>query len=160
MRDLIKELKENKCAFGLMDKELQDKAKEIGHHCLEMAVDEDDRYIKWVGIDHIGRTYLERTYRLKPDYTEQPDRIELEITVNDFGYTYVKHHGTRDYYTNAPALCPKPGYRFVGYRYQHLKQPRCEPVIWLNRGCLASWQMSPGYGIKFPTHAVYERETK
>ena len=34
MRDLIKELKENKVAFGLMDKELQDKAKELKDHML------------------------------------------------------------------------------------------------------------------------------
>ena len=75
---IIKQLKENKIAFGLMTQEMQDKAREIG-------VDNFERM--WFG----GFTWRESdgfdpdyTYRLKPDYTEEPEEIEIDTLATFF----------------------------------------------------------------------------
>jgi len=79
MRDLIKELKENKRPFGLMDKELQDKAREIGRvDNFEFWNKYEWQLIYGDGCDFI----LDTTYRLRSDYQEEPEFVECEVYKN------------------------------------------------------------------------------
>ena len=148
-KEKIKALKENKMAFGLMDKELQEKATEIGgDHFLRLNARE------WMKGGWVLDSY-DRTYRLRQDYDEEPEVIELEIYRDNQGDWCVNGY----LYTNAPAICPKEGYRFVGYRYKDMDCLYIESCMYINM-----------YGVKckckgenkepvivFPTHAVYKR---
>ena len=75
---IIKDLKDNKMAFGLMPQEMQDKAKEIGGgHFLRLELREW-RKGKWV-FDS-----FDRVYRLLPDYTDEPAVIEIDTLATFF----------------------------------------------------------------------------
>ena len=78
----IKALKENTSAFGLMDKELQDKARDIGKRNFFYYSDD------WVRTsDNIFCG--PGTYRLRPNYAEEPevvDGIENVIVHKTNGY--------------------------------------------------------------------------
>jgi len=144
----IKVLKENEKPFGLMDKELQAKAREIGK--------KEFRFLErglsgWYTCARDSVFGIENIFRLRPDYAEEPEVIELEIKQDNErdwcvnGYTY----------TNAPALCPKEGYRFAGYKYED-GMYRLTPVgHWEMDGSTKLDDLSKG--ILFPTHAVYKK---
>jgi len=143
--EIIKALKENMTAYDFMPEELQDKADEIDNRL-------GCHWEYWTGEDWMDSSSFTsggcQIHRLRDDYTEEPDTIELEI--KRLGgklliFPLEKERGK--YYTNAPALCPKEGYRFAGYRYDDKDDIRNCPVVWLG----------DGRGQTFPTHAVYRR---
>ena len=80
MAKLILELlKTNRYAFGLMSAEMQEKAREIGaksEHFGCLATDKDEEC--WTGGIR-GRFVFGLTYRLRPDYEEEPEIVECEI---------------------------------------------------------------------------------
>ncbi len=70
--NLIKELKENEKPFGLMSKEIQDKARKIGAQDFQFFSD------NWVStLQSFSPHYY--TYRLRPDYVEEPEVVKCEI---------------------------------------------------------------------------------
>jgi len=136
----IKALKENTSAFGLMDKELQDKARDIGK--------KEFRFLErglsgWYTCARDSVFGIENIFRLRHDYAEEPEVIELEIKKNAYGELVVIFDGNNRTYTMCPALCPMKGYRFKHYKYddcnslKQVKHSRNETV--------------------FPTHAVYKK---
>jgi hypothetical protein len=79
MNEAIKRLMNNKRAFGLMDQDLQDKAREIGQPEFKMYM----KNAKWVecgDVDNFDSTIvIDQTYRLRPDYKEKPEIVECEV---------------------------------------------------------------------------------
>ena len=158
MRDLIKELKENEKAFGRMDVELQDKAKKIGgKHFLLLSSKKGK--VSWMD-GHWSFDAPERIYRLEPDYTEEPEVIELDIRPRSDLHEalMIKCSSMSYFYTNAPALCPKKGYRFVGYRYKGMQYPYKNPTVYtsptMGNTCTV---LTDNVTVLFPVAAVYER---
>ena len=75
----IQALKDNKEAFGLMSEEMQAKAKEIGRDRFQCRW-----YNKWVNASRDCLTFdSDFTYRLNPDYTEEPEVRRVEIAPNN-----------------------------------------------------------------------------
>ncbi len=76
MTNVIQQLKANERPFGLMSEEMQAEAKDISIVKFDYytgqnsgAWDVDDK-------DDFFRHY--RTYRLRPDYAEKPEKVEIE----------------------------------------------------------------------------------
>jgi hypothetical protein len=73
--DIIKQLKENEKPFGLMSKEMQEK--------LSTLVDSLQYYSGsgiWQPYTSKAGFEINGTYRLRPDYEEEPEVIRVEIT--------------------------------------------------------------------------------
>ncbi len=77
MADLIKQLMDNKEAFGLMSPEMQEKAKGIGMVNYFRLFGN----VGWGGIikDTSYVFFTEYAYRLRSDYEEKPEIVECEI---------------------------------------------------------------------------------
>ncbi len=73
--DVIQQLKENCRPFGLMSEEMQEKAK-------EMDKKDGDKFQRWQGVwnfNHAkgGGFSTQSAYRLRPDYQEEPEIVEV-----------------------------------------------------------------------------------
>ena len=134
----IKALKKNEKPFGLMDKELQEKLMDC-----KKANSVKFGGSQWNSNDDPCWEMFS-TYRLRPNYTEEPEVIELEIKKNAYGELVVIFDGNNRTYTMCPALCPMKGYRFAYYKYPD------------GRESGASFYMRER-GNVFPTHAVYKK---
>ena len=157
----IKALKENTSAFGLMPKELKHKAIEIGK--------KEFRFLErglsgWYTCARDSVFGIENIFRLRPDYAEEPEVIELEIYADYEGDWCVNGYA----YIDAPALCPKEGYRFAGYRYKEVMYLTWKPMLYVNEhmmtqenyGGSTCGSLYAGTTAVFPTHAVYKKEVK
>jgi hypothetical protein len=159
-QEIIQALKENTSAFGLMPVELQEKARKIGGKEFETWLLD---HWKTRGGDSFSTDF---TYRLRPDYQEEPERIELKIgeEPNDGGHIVVFTEDMESYevYTNAPALFPKEGYGFIGFRY-NLPAPneiRPEPVMYINKFGSVCRAWIEGCKVVKPIAAVYQKEAQ
>lgn len=77
--ELIKALKENKEAFGLMSEEMQEAAREIGREDFLAYCDiASFESVKVAPEDHFD---MSTAYRLRPDYEPEPEYEKCEITV-------------------------------------------------------------------------------
>ena len=83
MDNLIELLKDNEKPFGLMSEEMQEKARKIG------ILGNFRQFVGpgWGGIyKATGCNFHDiKTYRLRPDYTEEPAIVECEISKTDDG---------------------------------------------------------------------------
>jgi hypothetical protein len=168
-QEIIQALKENEKPFGLMDKELQEKAKNIkrgNFQCYQtIAGVWKDSYVM---TGDAGTDFdLVFTYRLRPDYQEEPERIELEIHTHAIGGMNALGCvvGCQPIaYTNCPAFSPKEGYRFIGYRYDIPSNPpvylRSEPVMYMDRYNHTLRAPQENCKAVYPTHAVYQKEAQ
>ncbi len=78
-KNILEQLMENEKPFGLMSAEMQEKAREIGakiEHFGCLATDKDEEC--WTGGIR-GRFVFGLTYRLRPDYEEEPEIVAIEI---------------------------------------------------------------------------------
>ena len=144
-QEKIQALKQNKMAFGLMPQELQNKTEKIGLKWFECWQSE----CKWYGDFSINSEQgfiRSLTYRLKSDYTEEPEQIELEI-FHGCGMLKVSANGAHFGHTQAPALCPKEGFMFAAFRYNSTLLSTLNTLPCLNRDGR----------VMFPTHAIYKK---
>ena len=110
-QEAIKRLKENTSAFGLMDRELQELAKELEDQTVRYSIR---------GAWEVCPMYrctsphaINDIFRLRPDYTEEPEEIVCEVYVNGQGTRLlVKHGGAIDFLSDAIAWIPQEGFRF------------------------------------------------
>jgi hypothetical protein len=161
-QEIIQALKSNEKPFGLMGKELQEKAQGIGLDHFEIWRSSEYDKAKWGNPANKYFDYM-YTYRLRPDFQEEPERIELEIAKSTDGelMVYEEGHGGR-YYTVAPALFPKEGYGFIGFRY-NLPAPneiRPEPVMYINKFGSVCRAWIEGCKVVKPIAAVYQKEAQ
>ena len=152
-KEIIKALKENEKAYHFMDPEMQ--AWAIVHKKDMRCLWDSEKWHDRCDVDCVNMTY-----RLRPDYPEEPekpDRIEIEIVLIHGDYC-VEIQGLKRLYTAAPALVPKKGYRFIGFRWKELGEEfRADTLVWINKdGCLG-FHAEPGYVPTRPITAVYER---
>ncbi len=82
--EIIKALKENTSAFGLMPKELQEAARKIGKTAFEVyeCAKGDDFVWKFHVLADLPFTG-DRTYRLHPDNKPEPEFEKIEIKVDN-----------------------------------------------------------------------------
>ena len=118
--NIIQQLKQNDKPFGLMSEEMQEKAKEIGivdnfmPYNGSQEVDYNSNFGGCVGYECNFHTSC--TYRLRPDYEEEPEVKKYEVCVNtcdefsNYLY-YIRHQETP--ITHAP---DDPN--FVGFLYE------------------------------------------
>ena len=78
--DIIQQLKDNERPFGLMSKEMQEKAREIGKRTNFETYCGIKSKPPWLPIIGDSEEFIEEfTYRLHPDYKEEPEIVECEI---------------------------------------------------------------------------------
>ncbi len=157
---IIEALKKNEKAFCLMDEYLQIWAKDhkegAQKHYKDMQILYDNGL--WsspmIPVFHGGRTY-----RLRPDYNAEPDRIEVKIVTKDGLYVLA---GTFLKYTDAPAYIPQSGFRFIGFMFAEFKElVNHNMVYWESKQ--SGWAASNFRSNLKPIHpiaAIYERKVK
>lgn len=78
--NVIKELKNNKSAFGLMSEEMQAKAKEFDlSGFLALVETGDESLCGWIECSNSDTFELLSTYRLRPDYEEKDSVVKWEV---------------------------------------------------------------------------------
>ena len=150
--NIIEQLKQNEKPFGLMSREMQDKAEEIGK----------EHFVWWQDTRWRGTaptfSFSNNVYRLKSSYTEKPKVIELEIYKSGRGL-WIQSNDRPHLYTNAPALCPEPGYYFAGFKYSDGIVARNTTRWVAPNGCVmyCHTQDLSSWTIDRPVAALFER---
>ncbi len=154
--NIIEQLKQNEKPFGLMSREMQDKAEEIGK----------EHFVWWQDTRWRGTaptfSFSNNVYRLKSSYTEKPKVIELEIKPQK-GVLVIgsPSHGYA-LYTDAPALCPEDGCYFAGFKYSR-DVTSFAPVRWMTRHGGYQYtplKQQPDWTIDRPVAALFAEELK
>ena len=109
MSNLIQQLKQ-KFVFGWVDKELQDKCREIGRLNFECYYSDGWRRCSDAAFDNGNRL------KLKESYSEEPDVLRVEIE-DSMGQRVARIDGNAYLYLLAPAVPPK-GCEFEWYLYE------------------------------------------
>ena len=78
MNNVIKQLKDNERPFGLMSTEMQDKASEIGKRDFQFYQYSAGGF-KAIAGQYDAGFVGDVTYRLRPDYEDEPEIVECEI---------------------------------------------------------------------------------
>ena len=83
MNELIEALKDNEKPFGLMSEEMQAKMEEIGYEYCE-CYENTEKY-EWGPLIQFNEYNFgqEYTYRLRPNYEENPEIVECEVKEKD-----------------------------------------------------------------------------
>ena len=148
--DIIKALKENEKPFGLMSKEMQEKAKEIGKT--------DFEYYKsdcgWVGTTSI-EWHNEVTYRLRPDYEETPDVVKCYLISDcDREVETFEYNGNTYDLHEASSL-----FNFIGFLYEDgYVRPvaRCYKLGKGSNPVYRMYEKNVGqYEVLTPTHVLF-----
>lgn len=113
--DLIKELKQNEKAFGLMSEEMQAKALSIGRGTGAFQhIPYGSNKLEWIETRGSPTFCYGCTYQLLPDYTEEPEMLECEV-INDAGYLWFEIESESE----KAALSCAPNYPdFIGFKYE------------------------------------------
>ena len=84
MNNLIEQLKNNKYPFGLMSEEMQEKARQIGQNRFwKYLMSEDGEQCGFMDAKSDFDEYKSLVYRLRPDYKDEPEIREMEISGNN-----------------------------------------------------------------------------
>ncbi len=84
MENIIQQLKDNEKPFGRMSEEMQEKAEKI--KIVNFVVFND--LCSFVGHAHV-RFYYNQTYRLRADYENEPEIVEVRIIRGEGGFSPV-----------------------------------------------------------------------
>lgn len=166
-KDTIQALKDNEKPFGLMTAEMQEKAKEIGHEHFECY--ENTKKHEWGPLSQFNeyRFGQEYTYRLRADYSEEPEIVECEVRLNPPGRDYYCYDKGGNF--SAQSLCKAVNDPdFIGFLY---KDPRmaCEskrsalPRLYLNikerdTYCHIGSNAYDDMEVLTPTHVLFRKD--
>ena len=156
--NIIEQLKQNERPFGRMSEEMQEKAREV--RIVNFVVFND--LCSFTGHIH-ARFYNNQTYRLHPDYEDEPEIVECEITEADghLHFKYTTDDGMRH------AIHQACDHRdFIGFKFEDETQTvSCMPILYQMPG-----QTYPFYGIKsddlgkaevlHATHVLFRQKAK
>ncbi len=78
--NIIQQLKDNEKPFGLMSEEMQAKALEIGNDNFHYY-DSDGKWVPYPS----GDFYTDQACCLRDTYEEEPEIVECEIRIDDYG---------------------------------------------------------------------------
>ena len=155
--NIIEELKKNEKPFGLMSKEMQEKAKEIG-------VKEFDPWMgcssaRWCSEDRSDpQFYHHRTYRLRPDYTEEPEVVKCEVKpCVDRGDLYYWKNGKAVVNIAVATIDPD----FIGFLYEDerlhdFKHPTNKMRLYMDKNGNVYSVYMPGFEVLTPTHVLFK----
>jgi hypothetical protein len=164
--ETIKALKENEVPFGLMDDDMQAKAKKIGF--AEFKCYENSTSCVW-GTLSIFNEYnfsQELTYRLRPDYEppeEKPEIVECEVVqhlVNE-DYYVLGYRGT-DKQIRPLSLVPD-GLMVAGFKFKGVEQVINKPFGYSHNGVdilpFVQYEdlKSGKYMVHYATHVLFQR---
>ena len=112
MENIIQQLKDNEKPFGLMSEEMQEKASEIGRcanfKCLSGRT--------WASCTSKANIFdYDRTYRLRPDYEDEPEIVECEIWADD-GHLHFRHRLGGGLQHSIHQACDHPD--FIGFKFE------------------------------------------
>ncbi len=121
MNNVIKQLKDNEKPFGLMSEEMQKKAREIGLRDFEDYLGCNNG--RWEKDDN-GLWLYYRTYRLRPDYAEEPEIEECEITEEE-GHLHFRMPSSAMRHSLHQACDHR---EFIGFKYES-GQVELTPIV-------------------------------
>jgi hypothetical protein len=146
--NIIDQLKKNEKPYGLMSKEMQDKAREIG-------TDDFEVYCNDWEPEADGDFWLTATYRLRPDYQEPDEYVECEIheyrDMCEWRYGYIGLYYVPD------------GYERIGFKFKHGKYA-ITPELYENcNGTTCFWSdiesiTSGAVKVLHATHVVFRKK--
>jgi hypothetical protein len=113
--DIIEQLKNNEKPFGLMSKEMQAKAKEIGACEFNFFVGQHSGNWDTLNKDDMLRWY--RTYRLRPDYKEEPEMAKCKVILDSGGYLCCAFEGFDEDACQRLSEC-QDNPDFIGFLYE------------------------------------------
>jgi hypothetical protein len=151
--DIIKQLKSNEKPFGLMSKEMQEKAREIGKSDLKVFA-----HGGWAAADPTESHFnVQIAYRLRPDYEESGvAKCEVDDTVPGMsGKNLGVIWGSKSYKLSECVNDPN----FIGFLYE---SGRMSPLPRLYSDETSAWfihekQDVEKYEVLTPTHVLFER---
>ena len=113
-KEQIQALKDNEKPFGLMSEELQEQAeklREIKNKC-SMEVYTEHGWVPWANLNTMAGC---ATYRLRPDYEEEPEIERCEVLPQQYETEPIKFRGPA-----GPTCLHKAPSRqgFIGYEYE------------------------------------------
>lgn len=110
--NIIQQLKDNEKPFGLMSEEMQEKAREVGQPEFEMYM-KDDTWMRCGGCNNFHSPKItDQTYRLRPDFAEEPEIVECEIYVTHRQLMYMGQSGP----TGIHKACKDPDH--IGFKFE------------------------------------------
>jgi len=159
---IIEDLQNNEKPFGLMSEEMQAKILTIDPKDVECLMSTPP--VKWGSCDNFSWTNMSRhhnnTYRLRPDYTEEPEIEKCKIEwqgLSGFKLGYVKEHHVRHLHQ----ALDDPD--FIGFLYED-EEVRTSPVKYSPRtGATSHWGMfksieSGKTKVLHATHVLFRRQ--
>lgn len=155
--EIIRAWKENEKPLGLLPEEMQGWLKKTHNHTDFM------RYsLSACWVERDCREYYENSvYRLRPDYPETPEVIELEIFDAGDRLCVSASETNALFYPDAPCITKinNQKVRFIGYKYGDSLYLKHDPVVYSDsKGrIMFGFHISEKATVTFPTHAVYER---
>ena len=162
-KELIQALKNNEKSFGLMSKEMRIEAKKIGHEAFDCFLGSIE--LPWQ--DAQGLLDY-RTYRLRPDYTEEPEVVECEewpIFQKWGTLRYARHLADRDEVGTNIDIAVRQ-INFIGFKYEDGKlntEPRMykhkEHGTYLNMLNVEYFETNE-YEVLAPTAVLFRKEQK
>lgn len=155
---VIEDLKNNEKAFDFMTAEMQEKAKDIGYHEFDCHLVQAG--VKWTRVTSgVGAFEDIRTYRLRPDYSEEPEIVEYEFAykVIDGGFKiegYFYEDGQFHPLTHIP-----DGYVRVGFKYVNGAITARE-MVYTNEVVTKETMVADDlktYEVLTPSHVVFKK---
>ena len=151
MKDVIQQLKDNEKPFGLMSEEMQAKARQIGKK-------QFDYYgVTWHGAIALSTDFdYATTYRLRPDYEDEPEIEECEIIIinNGLHYKEAGGHGKKEVLHLAMS---RPG--FIGFKYES-GQVEFSPIVFksdCSTKSICQFRDLAELEVLYATHVLFRR---
>ena len=152
--DIIKALKENEKPFSLMSEEMQAAVLEFKFADLEWYTYGGTSNPHWE-TPSTGPTGSRITsYRLRPDYEEEPEVVKCEIKADKHGFLYVEMYGDIIYLNDA---CKYPS--FIGFLYEDgsiTAMPRIYEAGEAGTQCIF-YPVMGEYDVLTPTHVLFRK---
>ncbi len=152
MSDLIQQLKDNEKPFGLMSEEMQEKASQ------DIA---NEDFLMWFGKkwSAVYSGFLDsNTYRLRPDYAEEPEVVECAIKPQGDHWHY-RDGGTWFSLHEAYDRQTLIGFKFAGYSDIFNESTMYEWNGKLYREVQLDWILSGKAKVLHATHVLFRRQT-
>ncbi len=123
MDNLIQQLKDNEKPFGLMSEEMREWMVTVEKpEDIEQMVCRVNLKIDWfsmcIKINKGNCNHMEGTFRLRPDYEDEPEIVECEITLNPETQIWGYKCPCSGDPVNADLAHSCPGFRLVGLKFE------------------------------------------
>ncbi len=159
---IIEQLKANKRQLILMNPELRDAMLHMRHAdflCLQnTSVIDNLQWTSVVGDEWTVDANLHNTFRLRADYKDEPEIVEIEITLDPESNIYGYKCPCSDDPVNADSAHSCPGFRLIGFKFEDGMLRTTS--IYYQRPTYANPQvrLDEEYKVLDATHVVFRRQ--